>query len=219
MYKRQVYYTYTKQTTKVLESVAEVLTDRGCEVTQACLKLLDPRYAERFKSFPMPRPFLEVLGMIPAELSRKPEKIGIPDEVSAKRYDLVVFGSPTWWLSTNVPVRSFLESDEAAPVLRANRFAVAVVCRRYWKHNLKTVQRLGSKQGGDFVEGVHFRYEGGQIRSMLSLLSYLGSGKYRERYLGLKIPPTNIRDYHLETARTFAQGLADRLLNPVRVNH
>jgi hypothetical protein len=213
-----VYFTYTNQTAKVLDVMAEELRARGCAVTMACLDFTDPRYDDRFKTFPMPHPFREVLGMIPAELSRKPEKIGIPDAVTARRYDLVVFGSPTWWLSTNVPIRSFLESDTARQVLQSKRFTAAVVCRRYWKHNLKTIRRLGVKQGGDFVEGVHFRYEGGQVRSLLSLISYLGSGKYRERYLGIKIPPTNIRDFQLQTARTFAQGLADRLVEPIAPN-
>jgi hypothetical protein len=100
-------------------------------------------------------------------------------------------------------------------VLQCRRFNAAIVCRGYWKHNLKTVRRLGVKQGGDFVEGVDFRYEGGQVRSLLSLISYLGSGKYRERYLGIKIPRTNIRDFQLDTARTFPQGLAHRLVEPV----
>lgn len=88
----------------------------------------------------------------------------------------------------------------------------AVRCRRYWKHNLKTVRRLGTERGGVFADGIHFRYQGGQVRSLLSLLSYLGSGEYRERYLGVKIPPTNLQDYHLEEARKFADGLASRLL-------
>ena len=30
-------------------------------------------------------------------------------------------------------------------------------------------------------------------------------------YLGVKIPPANIQDYHLETAREFADKLASRL--------
>jgi hypothetical protein len=210
-----VYYTYTQQTAKVLEVMGEALQARGCDVTMACLEFTDPRYAQRFRDFPMPHPFREVLGMIPAELRRKPGKIGIPNVVTDRTYDLVVIGSPTWWLSTNVPVRSFLESAAADRVLDGTRFAAAVICRRYWKHNMNTVKRLGITRGGDFVDGVHFRYEGGQVRSLLSLLSYLGSGKYRERYLGVKIPPTNIRDYHLTTARTFANALADRLVDPI----
>jgi len=206
-----VFYSYTKQTLTVVEAMAEVLRSRDCDVHLAAIEFTDPRYAERFKSFPMPHPLREVLGMIPAELRRRPATIRIPDVVTERAYDLVCFGSPTWWLSTNVPIRSFLESDTAETVLRGKSFAAAVACRRYWRHNLKTVRRLGTKRGGQFVDGIHFRYQGGQIRSLLSLISYLGSGEYRERYLGVKIPPTNLQEHHLAEARTFAGTLADRL--------
>jgi hypothetical protein len=57
-----------------------------------------------------------------------------------------------------------------------DRFA-AVACRRYWKHNLKTMRRRATKHGGTWVDGIHFRYQGGQVRS---LISYLGSGENRE---------------------------------------
>ena len=206
-----VYYTYTKQTLKVVEAMAEVLRERGCQVQLAAIEFTDPRYAKRFEVFPMPHPLVEVLGMIPAELRRRPAKIRIPDVVTEREYDLICIGSPTWWLSTNVPIRSFLESDTASRVLTGKQFAAAVPCRRYWRHNLKTVRRLGVKRGGVYADGIHFRYQGGQVRSLLSLVSYLGSGEYRQRYLGIKIPPTNLSESHLQAARAFAGGLADRL--------
>jgi hypothetical protein len=120
------------------------------------------------------------------------------------------------WLSYLVALhersdRSFLESEVAERVLRGKPFAVAVVCRRYWRHNLNTVRELATRHGGVFAGGIHFCYEGGQVRSLLSLCSYLGSGEYCDRYLGIKIPPTNIQPYHLEEARAFANRLADRL--------
>jgi hypothetical protein len=108
------------------------------------------------------------------------------------------------------PVLPAVRHCEPGPGRQAVRRRVC--CRRYWKHNLKTVRRLGTKRGGVFADGIHFRYQGGQVRSLLSLLSYLGSGEYRERYLGVKIPPTNLQDHHLEEARKFADGLASRLL-------
>ena len=37
------------------------------------------------------------------------------------------------------------------------------------------------------------------------------SGQHRERYLGVKIPPTTLQEHHLEQARRFADALADRL--------
>ena len=69
-----------------------------------------------------------------------------------------------------------------------------MVCRRYWSFNLKAVRKLGTKQGGEWVNGIHFTFAGGQVRSLLSLLSYFGKGENRERYLGVKIPrPTSSR--------------------------
>ena len=41
--------------------------------------------------------------------------------------------------------------------------------------------------------------------------SYLGSGKYKEKFVGVKIPRTNIEEHHLEDARSFAGKLADGL--------
>src|SRR5277367_5237661 len=212
-----VYYTYTQQALKVVEAMAKVLRDRGCEVSLARIEFTDPRYAERFKTFPMPRPYRELFGMVLPVARGVTGEIRIPDIVTEKEYDLVCIASPTWWLSTNIPIHSFLESETAGRVLKGKQFAVAVVCRRYWRHNLKTVKRLATKCGGVFMDGIHFSYEVGQVRSLLSLISYLGSGEYRKRYLGIKIPPTNLRDYHLEQARTFANGLANRLsIPPVR---
>jgi len=207
-----VYFTYTGQTLKVVDTMSGVLRDRGCDVTSAAIEFTDPRYERRFQHFPMKRPFLEVVAMIPAELRRRPATIGIPDTVTEERYDFVIIGAPTWWLSTDVPMRSFLESPTAAQVLDKTPFTAVITCRRYWKHNIKTVRRLGIKQGGRYSEGIHFRYEGGQVRSLFSLLSYLGTGEYRDKYHGVKIPPTNLQEYHLIEARQFADQLADRLV-------
>jgi flavodoxin len=43
-----VYYTFTKQTLKVVEAMSEVMRERGCEVHQAAIDLTDKRYVARF---------------------------------------------------------------------------------------------------------------------------------------------------------------------------
>ena len=115
-------------------------------------------------------------------------------------------------MRTSVPVRSFLKSDAAGRILKNTRFAAFVVCRRYWSFNLKTVKKLGIARGGQFVDGIHWAFAGGQVRSLLSLLSYLGSGESRARYLGVRIPETNLQPEDLTQAREFANRLADRIL-------
>jgi hypothetical protein len=76
---------------------------------------------------------------------------------------------------------------------------------------LKEVRTLGTGQGGEYLDGIRFTYEGGQIRSLLSLLSYFGKGEMRERSLGIKIPPTILKPNFDEPAHAFANKLADTL--------
>jgi menaquinone-dependent protoporphyrinogen IX oxidase len=205
------YFTYTNQTKKVLDVMAEVLRGHDCDVTFARIELTDPRYEKRFESFPLKKPYREMFGMIPAELRDKPVKIEIPPAVTEREYDLVVIGAPTWWLSTDVAMRTFMESDTARQLLNGKPFATVICCRRYWKHNFKTLKRKGKDRGGVFADGIHFAYQGGQVHSLLSLLSFLGKGEQREKYLGVKIPPTNIQEYHLDQAREFGSTLVARL--------
>ena len=110
-----------------------------------------------------------------------------------------------------MPLRSYLKSDAARNVLAGKPFAAYVVCRRYWSVNLKEVTALGTEQGGRYLDGIRFTYEGGQVRSLLSLLSYFGTGEMRQRRYGIKIPPTNLKPDFGAQAEAFANRLADTL--------
>jgi len=204
-----LYYTYTQQTQRVAEAMAEVLTDQGCAVQQAAIALTDRRYAERFEKFPLP--FRKLVGMLPAQARRGVGGIRVPDEVRDGKYDLICIGSPTWWLTSCLPMRSFLASPQAGPLLSGSRFTVFVVCRRYWRGNVRAVRRLGTRHGGSYVDGLHLTFAGGQVRSLVALVSYLRTGQARERLLGVKIPPTNLGPEDIVAARLFARGLADDL--------
>jgi hypothetical protein len=152
-----------------------------------------------------------MLSVLPAQTRRATGQIRIPDAVHDGAYDLILIGSPTWWSTASMPVRSFLLSDDGRKLLTGKPFAVFVVCRDSWKGNAAAVRKLGEQQGGRFVDEIHFTYPGDQLRSMLSLTSYLGTGEYRDRYLGVPIPKTNVQPEQLEQARAFASKLADRL--------
>jgi len=209
-----VYYSHTQQAKRVSDALAGVLRGRGCDVTQAGIEFTDPKYAKNFKVFPFRHAVFGILPLLWPQLRRKTGQIRIPDEAKGGDYDLVCFGSPTWFFTTNMPLRSYLESDEAHAVLAGKPFAAYVVCRRYWSINLKEVRKRGTAKGGKYVDGIRFTYEGGQIRSLLSLLSYFGKGEMRERSLGVKIPPTNLKPDFGDQAEAFANKLADTTLEP-----
>ena len=184
-----VYYTHTQQALRVADAMAEVLRERGCEVTQAGIEFTDPRYLDKFAVFPFRHAVFDILPLLIPQLRQKTGQIEIPEAAQSGDYDLICFGSPTWFFRTTMPLRSYLESDEAGKILAGKPFAAYVVCRRYWSVNLHEVERRGKARGGTWLDGIRFTYEGGQIRSLLSLLSYFGKGEMRERSLGIKIPP------------------------------
>jgi menaquinone-dependent protoporphyrinogen IX oxidase len=208
-----LYYSYTGQSQKVLDTAGEVFRGRGCDVHTAEIKFTDPRYAEKFSRFPMRRVWPDMLSVLGAQKRNETGEIQTPDTVRDGDYDLILIGSPTWWDNVSMPLRSFLKSDEARKLLSGKPFAVFVVCRTFWRENLEAVRELAEEQGGRYVDEIHFTYPGDNLRSMLALTSYLGSGEYRKKSLGLRLPPTNVQPEQLEQARTFAARLADRLLS------
>jgi hypothetical protein len=208
-----LYYTYTGQSLRVLDAAGEVFRQCGCEVQKAEIEFTDPRYARRFSRFPMRRVWPDMLSVLPAQKRGATGQIRTPDTVRNGDYDLICIGSPTWWQTVSMPMRSFLKSDEARKLLDGKPFVVFVVCRQYWEENLAAVRELAEQQGGRYVDGIQFTYPGDPLRSVLSLTSFLGSGEYRDRYLGVRIPATNIQPEQLEQTRKFAAALANRLFN------
>jgi hypothetical protein len=206
-----LYYTHTNQAQRVGDVMAAVLGKRGYDVTEAGIEFTDPRYAKNFATFPFKHAVFSILPLLWPQLRRRTGQIRIPDEATTGNYDLVCFGSPTWFFRTCMPLRSYLKSDAAHTVLAGRPFSAYVVCRRYWSVNLREVEALGVAQGGEYIEGTRFTYEGGQVRSLLSLLSYFGSGEMRERCLGIRIPPTNLKPDFGEQAEGFANQLAGTL--------
>jgi hypothetical protein len=206
-----IYFTYSQQTLRVVEAMAGVLRERGCEVEQAKIEFIDPHYTDLFSNFPFRHAYLAVARMLSPQLGHATGQIRVPDIVREGDYDLVCIASPTWWFNPCMPIRSFMESDLAGKVLAGRRFAVIVVCHRYWKSNLATLKTLGIKQGGKFVDAIHFIAAGGPVGSMLALMGYLGKGVVQERYLGVKLPPPNLQPSYAGEAQSFAGGLADGL--------
>jgi multimeric flavodoxin WrbA len=66
---------------------------------------------------------LDIIGMLPVQLRRAIEEICVPDEEWEGENDLVCIGSPTWWLTTSMPIRSFMESDLTKRLLDRKLFA------------------------------------------------------------------------------------------------
>lgn len=206
-----VYYSFSKQTERVVDAMSTTLTAGGHDVTRAAIEFTDKRYVERFSRVPMAHPLTQIGGMLPAQLRRKTGEIRIPPEAQEGNYDLVLFGSPTWWLTTNMPIRSYLKSPAARAILKGKPFAAASVSRRYWRGNMKGVRTLGEDDGGTWLGQTHFVVAGGQVKSMLSWLAYMKHGEPKERVLGLKMPLPNLQPDFEQQAESFVKDVLSKV--------
>ena len=208
-----VYYTFTQQTGLVVDVMADELTARGCAVTRCALEFRDAQYGGRFSKLPMSWPVWHIVGMLTAQRRRKTGEIGIPSEAQHGNYDLVVFGSPTWWLTTCMPMRSYLQSPAAKAVLNGTPFAAVSVSRRYYKGNLGDIKKLGEQAGGTWAGSTHFVADGNQVMSMASWLVFMRRNEPRNHYLGVPLPRPNLKADYAEQARRYADQLADTVLS------
>jgi flavodoxin len=210
-----VYHTVTKQSDRVATAIARELEARGCDVTKAMIEFTDGRWVQKLSQFPMKRPMAQIASILPAQARHKTGEIRIPAEAQAGDYDLVLIASPTWWFQTCMPIRSYLESPAAKVILDGKPFATVSISRRYYGVNLGQQRKLGEKNGGRFTDKTHFVAAGGQVKSMLSWLGYMKHGEPQERVMGLKMPAPNLQPDFEEQAKAFADGLVDRVLQPV----
>jgi hypothetical protein len=212
-----VYYSFTKQTEMVVEAMAQEMTARGCTVTKAPLGFDDAHYSGRFSKLPMSWPILKIVSMLMAQRRRKTGDITIPSEAQGGDYDLVVFGSPTWWLTTCMPVRSYLQSPAAKAVIDGKPFAGVSVSRRYYKGNLGDIKKLGEQAGGTWAGSTHFVSDGNQVMSMASWLVFMRKNEPRRRYFGVPLPRANLKADYAEGAKRYADELADEVLGGAAV--
>jgi menaquinone-dependent protoporphyrinogen IX oxidase len=209
-----VYYTLTKQSGRVADSLASALEEQGCDVAKASIEFTDERWVTKLSEFPMKRPIPQIASILTAQLRHKTGEISIPPEAQTGDYDLVVLASPTWWFQTSMPIRSYLESPEAKTVLNGKPFACVSISRRYFSINLGQQKKLGEKDGGHWIDKTHFVAAGGQVKSMLGWLGYMKHGEPQERVMGLKMYPPNLKQDYAEQAKSFAQELTNKVFAP-----
>ena len=203
-----LYYSYTHQTRRVAEAMGEVFQNRGCDVAFLPIDFVDDRYP---LNFPL-RPFWpRILRFVPLQLFGGSAKIEYEESALGQEYDLICIGSPTWWFYPALPLATFLKSEAAAELLGERPFAVFTVCRKFWGANYRSVKKWAGKAGGKFVDSAAFVFQGNQVQSMFSFLSYLQSGENRERYLGCKIYPFGVTEEGIAKAKSFAETLTEQL--------
>jgi flavodoxin len=200
-----LYYSFTNQTQRVAEAMGEVFRELDCEVELCNIEFVDEHYR-------IERPFKPVIRKLLSwflpQVLGKCGAVRVPEEILNGNYDLICLGSPTWWLNPAMPVVSFLKSSSAGGLLEGKQFAVFAVCRGLWRNNVRRVKKLARKQGATFVDAAAFCFQGNQVQSALSFISYMQNDANLDRFWGVQIYEFGIAQEGIAKAKEFAHQLA-----------
>lgn len=203
-----VYYSFTGEAQRVVDTAAKTLQAAGYGVTLARVDFADP--AQRLQR---PLSPAMVKKLTEAAAAGQTENVAVePGDAFVRRYDLICLVSNTWQHNPCVPIRSALQRPDLRRLLDGTPFAVYVVCRRSWQRNLDIVRSEAEACGGRFIGAGHFEHAGGDIASLIRTVSYLMTrGSKVARLFGarLPLPEYGLSSTALKRVGTFTESITD----------
>lgn len=199
-----VYYSQTGQLTQILNNVLAPLAADGD--VELVWEALHPEPA-----YPFPWTALAFTDVFPESVEQRPCKLAPLAFDPDGDYDAVILAYTVWYLSPAIPVTAFLQSAEAARVMRGRAVITLIGCRNMWlsaheKVKARIVQNQGTPAGN-----IVLMDRAPNLLGVISIAYWMLTGR-KERYLGL-LPRPGISDADIAGAGRFGPLLKEALTN------
>ena len=209
-----VYYTQTGQLKQILDSL--LLPMAGDRAFQIDYLKLQPT-----ASYPFPWTRSAFLDVFPETVLELPIKLKSFSAPPTGPYDLVILAFQPWYLSPSLPITAFLQTPEAAGIIKGTDVISVIGARNMW---VKSYERVK-----DRVENLRGRLRGNivlvdrapNLVSVVTICYWMFTGK-KDRFGGL-FPRPGVSDCDIAAAGKFGtvigraltddrlEGLADAL--------
>lgn len=199
-----IYYSQTGQLTDITKSLlSPQAASPDISLTFHEIKPVVP--------YPFPWTALQFFDAFPESVLGTPCALQPVGFDASERFDLVVLACQVWYLSPSIPVNSFLQSPEAAKVLKDTPVVTIIGCRNMWimaQEKIKQqLARLGSRVAGNIV----FTDKAPNLVSVITISAWLIGGK-REGFLGI-FPRSGVPEKEVRASSKFGKIILKSLLN------
>lgn len=196
-----VYYSQTGQLARVLKSVLEPLEgDDQVEVVYAGLQPVPP--------YPFPWPLIRFFDVFPECVYLDPPAIK-PLDLEDEDFDLVVLGYQPWYLSPSLPMTGFMQSPDAARLLRGKPVITVIACRNMWLMAQEQMKTMIGEAGGNLIDNIALVDQGSPGATFITTPRWMLSGR-KDPFLGL-FPPAGVADAEVERVQACGERLLERL--------
>lgn len=198
-----IYYSQTGQLTDILKNISSTISDENANIS----------YCEIIpkKKFPFPWKQEKFYGVFPETFLQIPTPLeALPPNILEKKYDLVILGYTTWYLTPSIPINSFLKSDEAK-ILLANTPVVTVsASRNMWIMAQEKIKHLLVLNNAKLVGNIALVDQNLNHISVITIVHWLLGGK-KTKMLGI-FPKPGVSDKDIDAASRFGIPIKKALL-------
>lgn len=189
-----IYYTQTGQLRRILDSL---LSSFEADTTFS----LDYLEIQPPTPYPFPWSRNAFLGVFPesvleTRIALKPLNMTLPGA-----YDLIFLAFQPWYLSPSLPISSFLQTKEAAELIRGTDVVTVVGARNMWIKSFERVKERVENLGGRLKGNIVLVDHAPNLVSVVTICYWMFTGK-KDRYLKM-FPRPGVSDNDIAAASQF----------------
>ncbi|MBA3581699.1 MAG: dialkylresorcinol condensing enzyme [Gammaproteobacteria bacterium] len=196
-----IYYSQTGQLHQVMQRVLQPLAD--AEDISLHVEIIQPQNPP-----PFPWPILRFFDAFPESVYLDPAPIKPLTLQGTEEFDLIIIGYQVWYISPSQPITAFLQSPQAAQVLRNKPVVTVIACRNMWLIAQETMKKLLSNLGARLCANIVLTDQGSAIASLITTPRWLLTGK-RNAFWGL--PAAGIAAGDIQACDRFGHALQQAL--------
>ncbi len=198
-----IYYSQSGQLTDILKNIASSVS--GEKVNISYYEIV-PK-----KKFPFPWTETEFYNAFPETFLQIPTPLeAVPSEILQKKYDLIILGYTTWYLTPCIPINSFLKSEEAKPLLANTTVVTVSASRNMWIMAQEKVKKLLVANNAKLVGNIALVDRNINHISVITIVHWLVGGK-KTRMFGI-FPKPGVSDNDIEDSSRFGIPIKEGLL-------
>lgn len=134
----------------------------------------------------------------------------LPSELKQK-YDLIILGYQTWYLSLSIPVNSFLQSDDFKQIAKDTPVFSINGCRNMWYMAYDRLIYHIEKAGANHVGHIVLYDKAQNLISVVTIIYWMLNGK-KDKYLGI-FPKPGISNEDINGAKQYGTILCKHAEN------
>lgn len=204
-----IYYSQTGQLFDILKNIGSTLSDEKVNIS---FLEIEPK-----KKFPFPWKQEEFYGAFPETFLQIPTPLeNISSKILDRKYDLVILGYTTWYLTPSIPINSFLKSAEAKILLNNTPVVTVSASRNMWIMAQEKVKKLLVTNNSKLVGNIALVDRNINHISVITIVHWLMGGK-KTKMFGI-FPKPGVSDSDIKRASRFGVPIKEALLQNNYIN-